>query len=190
MYPLEMHYNGLKRDQPREIVELFADYSEDLYEKDDEIIDFEDIYKNSPVNPKEIERTMLDIEANLEAKDSRGPDELSPIVVKNCMDALVWPLWILYQKTFDRETIPSSLKTSRVVPICKKKGKRTDVKNYRIVAISSNILKIFEMAMHSKLHMILGSSFSNSQHGFRPRRSVSTNLVNLSITAHDAFTGK
>ncbi len=34
--------------------------------------------------------------------------------VKNCVDALVWPLWILYEKTREQK-IPDSLKYSRVL---------------------------------------------------------------------------
>ena len=108
-----MYYNDQRCDEPKEIVELFANYFEDIYERDDEDTVFEEIYKNEPVNSKEVYLTMFDIEnaiIQLESKDNCGPDKLSPIVIKNCMDALVWPLWILYQKTYDLESIPSKLK--------------------------------------------------------------------------------
>lgn len=42
----------------------------------------------------------------------------------------------------------------------------------------------------SKLIRIVDPQIKNTQHGFRPKRSVTTNLMNLSIAAHDAFSRK
>lgn len=192
-YPMEMKYKQRICDKPREIVELFADYFEDIYVKDDEPIDFDEIYGNEPVNAKEINLTMFDIEKainQLKAKSNAGPDKLSPIVMKNCIDALVWPLWILHQKSMEMGKISTRLKLSRVVPVYKKKGDKRDVENYRIVAISSVIMRIYESAMNSKLIGIIDPLLSNAQHGFRPRRSISTNLLNLSVMVHEAFSKK
>lgn len=80
----------------------------------------------------------------------------------------------------------STIKTLQVVPVFKK-GDKTEVVNYRIVAISSAILNVFEIGVKSKLIEIVNSQLSNAQHGFRPRRSVVSNLMNLSVAAHDAF---
>lgn len=92
----------------------------------------------------------------------------------------------MYQKTFDDGCIPTALKLSRVVPVYKK-GDKNDVSNYRVVAISSVILKIFEIAVKNRLMSIIEPKLSNARHGFRPRRSVTTNLMNLSIEVNKAF---
>lgn len=88
---------------------------------------------------------------------------------------------------FDFGTIASKLKLSRVIPEYKKKGSRMDVKSYRITAISSVILRVYEIAMQEKYMAIINSQLSNPQHGFRPKRSVTTNLLNLSIASHETF---
>lgn len=72
---------------------------------------------------------MFDIERainKLKVKGSPGPDDLVPIVMKNCADALIWPLWILHRKSFDDGKISVKLKVSRVVPEFKKLGDKTD----------------------------------------------------------------
>lgn len=189
-YPLEMQYNGRKCDNPQEIVEMFADYFEGLYVKDDDPYEFDEVYGHEPDNAWEVDLTMLDIEKaikTLDEKSSAGPDNISPIVIKECADVLVWPLWILHQKSMELGKISSKLKISRVVPVYKKKGKKMDVKNYRITAISSVIMRIYESAVQLKLLTYLDPRLSNTQHGFRPKRSITTNLMNLSIAAHDAF---
>src|SRR6201990_1325040 len=59
-YPLEMKYNDRKADNPGEIVEMFADYFESIYAKDDVEGDyFEEIYANEPINAVEINLSML-----------------------------------------------------------------------------------------------------------------------------------
>ena len=89
-------------------------------------------------------------------------------------------------KTFETGKIPPKVKLSRVVPVYKK-GKKTNIENYRVVAISSAILKIFQRASKLQLTMIVEPYVSESQHGFRPKRSVTTNLLCQSIATYDAF---
>lgn len=192
-YPTEMHFNGRKSEQGAEIVGMFADYFESVYEKDDEPLDFEEEYGDEMDNAREIQLTMWDIERaikKLEVKSSPGPDKLSPIILKECADAITWPLWILHQKSMELGTISEKLKVSRVVPIYKKKGDKRDVKNYRIVAISSAIMRVYESAFQQKLSEIIEPMLSNAQHGFRPKRSVVTNMMNLSIVVHEAFSNR
>lgn len=59
--------------------------------------------------------------------------------------------------------------------------------NYCVIAITSVIMKIHEMAMKLKLNIIIDPQLSEAQHGFRQKRSVASNLLNLSISTHDAF---
>lgn len=84
-------------------------------------------------------------------KSGTGPGKISPLIVKNCVDVLVWPLWILHRKQMELGKISTKLKISKVVPVYKKKGKKNEVKNYRIAAISLVVLKVYESAIQRKL---------------------------------------
>lgn len=133
---------------------------------------------------------MYDIERainSLDVKTGAGPDNISPIIIKSCVESLVWPVWILFQKMEEMVEIPSKLKVSRVLPVYKRKGKKDEVKNYRITAISSVLMRVYENAIQSQLLNQVNPLLSNYQHGYRPRRSISTNLLNLSIMAHEAM---
>lgn len=138
--------------------------------------------------------TLDDIEMaiyTLKWKSGAGPDKLSPFVIKMCSPNTVrmqffWPIWLLYQKTYQTGCIAAALKLSRVVPI-HKKGDKSNIKNYRVVAISSVISKIFEIAMKSRPMIIVEPKLSNTRHGFRQKRSVTTNLLNLYIDVNVAF---
>lgn len=132
---------------------------------------------------------MYDIENTIDKlkyDGAVGADGISPRVIRNCKDALIWPLWILFQKTLESGVIPDRLKMSRIIPI-HKKGEKSDVKNFRMVAIETMLLQIYEKTMNRKLTPLVEDKLSVHQHGFRPGRSVSTNLLALLVAAHDVF---
>ena len=104
-----------------------------------------------------------------------------------CASAVVWPIWLLFQKSFRSGKIADALKVSRIVPVYKKKGDKCEIKNYRVIAIQSIIMNIHENAVKRKISEKVQRLLSNSQHGFRNKRSVVTNLLNLSVLAHVAF---
>lgn len=187
-YPSKMHRGNITADTPNDIVELFANQFESSYVVDNEEWSLNDIERPMQFET-EINVTIDDIEMairSLKWKSGAGPDGLSPFIVKKCIDSMLWPIWMLYQKTFDHGCIPTELKLSRVVPVFKK-GDKKDVSNYRVVAISPVVLKVFEIAVKNRLMIIVEPKICNAQHGFRPKRSVTTNLLNLSVAVNDAF---
>lgn len=147
-YPTEMYLHETNGSTPNQIVDLFADFFESSYVPDDLNWSFEDVYQ-TPLSYEEIDVSLHDIETAihlLKWKGGLGPDAISPFVIKMCAESLTWPLWLLFQKMFEGGRIPSALKTARVVPVFKK-GSRKNIENYKIVIITSAILKIFQMSM-------------------------------------------
>lgn len=68
------------------------------------------------VTPDDIEMAIY----SLKWKGGAGADNLFPFVIKICVVAFVWPIWLLYQKTFGMARISNTLKLSRVQ--CTKKA--------------------------------------------------------------------
>ena len=68
---------------------------------------------------------------------------------------------------------PPELKVSILVPIFKKHCK-LDPSNYRPIALLSNLLKLYQSVMESRVSKFLESRglLADSQHGFRPDRSL------------------
>ena len=75
---------------------------------------------------------------------------------------------------------PNLLKSANVCPIYKKKDK-TRCENYRPISLLSNLSKLFERSMHTRLYKFLdeSNSFYELQFGFR--KKYSTNHALLSI---------
>jgi hypothetical protein len=71
---------------------------------------------------------------------------------------------------------PAKWKESRLCPIFKN-GDKSDITNYRPIAIINNFAKIFEFILFERIYHHISSNISVNQHGFMARRSTVTNLV-------------
>ena len=97
----------------------------------------------------------------------------------------------IFNYSFDTEMYPDSLKIARVVPIFKS-GSRLDVKNYRPVSILTNINKIFEKLVHSRLGSFLENYnvISYAQYGFCKGKSTTHATYEVLSKIQPAFTKK
>lgn len=119
--------------------------------------------------------------AHLPAKRSVGPDGIPPFILKDCRMTLVDPLLHIFNRCIAKAKFPDRWKLTRVVPIPKGKvgGEASD---YRPVAILSTPAKIFESAIHNNMYTQVRSYLSEAQHGFRPGKSTTTNLLHQMAT--------
>ena len=79
---------------------------------------------------------------------------------------------------------------ANVIPIFKK-GSKLDVSNYRPISLLSNISKIFEKLMHSRLNKFLDKfeCLYNLQFGFRSRHSTTHTLIDIVENIRKAIDG-
>lgn len=149
---------------------------------------------SSPADPKQlpavrnIQTHLSDLDFSVEdikeaidevgLNAAAGPDRFPAILLKNCRDELAYPLYLLWRKSLDTGEIPEDLKRSVITPIYKNGGKELP-KNYRPVALTSHLIKIFEkvvrkgMVTYIEAHNLLNPN----QHGFRTGRSCLSQLV-------------
>lgn len=190
--PDVMSLNGCVADNTPDIVNLFADSFENMFEMDDTDIDFQLLSNSTSGEKFEIRVSLDSIQGairRIKANGSIGPDDIHPKVIHECADSLIWPIWLLFSKTFDNGEIPVGAKLSRIIPIHKKNDK-SNIENYRMIAIGSVLLRIMEKAVFVAMSTHVESKLCNQQHGFRWGRSVSTNLLNLSIATNEGFASR
>jgi len=115
---------------------------------------------------------------NLNPGKSSGPDDIHPMLLKECAAAVTEPLSVIFQQSFDTGTLSADWKTANIVPIFKK-GDRTDRSNYHPVSLTSVACKIMESIIKEKLMKYLDSNkaLCEEQHGFRSGRSCLTNFL-------------
>jgi hypothetical protein len=94
-----------------------------------------------------------------------GPDEVPGLVIRNCAAVFADPLCFIFNLILKTSCYPTRWKTSAVRSI-HKKDDRTEITNYRPIALISNFAKVFEYVLcNFSLHKL----FYN-QHGFTKRR--------------------
>ena len=81
--------------------------------------------------------------AELKASSSAGADGVPAALLKSCRKELSRPLLILWRASLDKGCIPADLLLVLISPV-HKGGSRGIAKNYRPVALTSHIVKVFE----------------------------------------------
>ena len=107
-----------------------------------------------------------------------GPDGIPAIVLKNCAKELLSPLRIIWEESFDRGTVPKYYKDTIITPLYKK-GDRARAVNYRPVALTSHVIKVFERVIRGSTVDFIEKNqlLCDNQHGFRAGRSCLTQLL-------------
>ena len=99
-----------------------------------------DNFELKPVTPKRV-RELFKLINNVSSEDLNG---LSNRVIKTSIEALVHPVTHLINQCIRTNTWPNKWKLTKVLPLFKNKGDRTDVSNFRPIAILSPISELAE----------------------------------------------
>lgn len=174
--PPSMKYDNTSSDDPEVIAEMFAKNFNSVYNSASSNL----TYKNHTCNCQnhtriEINEVISMIKSLNENKIS-SPDGIPAIFYKRTCDAL--PLNTLFNLSLHCNLFPSKWKVSYINPIYEN-GDKSDIKNYRPISIISAVSKIFEKIIYCKLFNIVGKRISPKQHGFIPKKSTISNLIEL-----------
>ena len=102
------------------------------------------------VSPEEI----MDAIKELRPSSASGADGFPAILLTNWYKQLAIPLAILWKVSLQNTTMPDKLKFNIIPPI-HKGGSKSNPANYRPVALTSHIIKIFEKVIRNKLASFL-----------------------------------
>ena len=118
--------------------------------------------------------------ASLKPSSSPGPDTIHPRVLYDSSTALAGPLCTLFRKSLDSGKVPPDWQLGEVVPIFKK-GSRHNPANYRPVSLTAVPSKVLESLVRDKIiqHVLESELLHPSQHGFLPKRSCATQLIEV-----------
>lgn len=141
-----------------------------------------------PMNPKTIflKPTSTDeiktIINNLKNK-SGGVDNIHATTLKVLSENIAEPLMHVFNKCIEFSFWPDSLKSAEIVPIYKA-NEKNKTHNYRPISLISNIAKILEKIIHSRLYnfIINNKIISENQYGFLKNmgtRDAFSNITNI-----------
>ena len=128
------------------------------------------------VNSKGIEKLLK----NLNPHKACGPDNIKPMILKTLAEEISPILEVIFQKSLDEGSLPSQWKTANVAPVYKK-GDKSNPANYRPISLTCVLCKISEHIVSSAIvkHFTNNNILYQLQHGFREKRSCSTQLIML-----------
>lgn len=185
--PRTMKLNDKTANNPKEVAELFRTFFNSVYVPHDEhaITNFEikskhtdkikNICANIPpieIDEKVIEEAIKNLPNNLVA----GPDNIPNIFIKNCLESLITPITNILKSSLNEAEVPVIWKQSFVRPIFKN-GNKSDIKNYRGVAIQCTIPKLLDSIIAHHLNKYIKNIITDHQHGFIMGKSTVTNLM-------------
>ena len=179
---VSMKFNSRCSNDAGSSAALFADFFRSVYRSDsppelDVMPEDDEIFE---IPRDTIKKHILKLAKN----KSAGPDNVSNRVLIELIQEIVEPLSILFNSSILTGYFPHLWKVSHLTPI-HKKGNRSDVENYRGVAIQSAIPKLFESIVYDQLYEKVHEQISSVQHGFLKGKSVVSNLCEFNAIVTD-----
>ena len=127
---------------------------------------------------------------SLKTDKASGPDGVPPRFLKEFGEELAPVLCRLFRLILISCTYPSSWKHALVQPV-PKKGDCTNPSNYRPIALTSAVAKVFETLLNSHFikHLASNNLLSDHQYGFRKARSTGDLLSYLTHSWSSSLRG-
>ena len=134
------------------------------------------------------EKEIIDNITGLKINKSTGPNSINTKILKLTKNIISKPLNKIINLSFSTGIFPDNLKIAEVIPIHKKDCKLSTT-NYRPISLLSNISKIFEKLMHSRLYSFLEKfkCLYKLQYGFRNKHSTNHALIQITETIRKAI---
>ena len=187
--PETVNYGQKFRNNKTDQAELFNDYFYDQFSSPSNYninINFQnDPWADFSITHQRI-RSLL---KNVNSNKAQGPDGIHGKILKLCAVSLAYPLSLIFRTSLKTGSIPCEWKMANVVPVFKK-GSKTLVENYRPISLTCLCMKILEKVVRDELLGKINHLIDNSQHGFLPGKSCTTQMVpfcdSLAVTLNDA----
>ena len=144
-----------------------------------------DLLPNIPCQKpmKNVEFKIEDIKLRLskiQINKSPGPDLIHPRLLYETRDQIAYPLKRIFECSYKTKQLPADWKSANISAIYKK-GKKSDVGNYRPVSLTSISCKIMESIIRDSImkHFLKNRLFSKNQFGFIKGRSTVLQLLKV-----------
>ena len=143
-----------------------------------------DTFFLSPTNKEEFKFILSSLDIN----KSTGPYSIPSKVLNVLKNDISEQLADLFNLSFTTGTFPTLLKTAEVIAI-RKKDSKSNFTNYHPISLLSNLDKILEKLIHSRLSTFLNTKdiIYPLQFGFRQNYSTSYALIHLTETIKEAL---
>lgn len=140
-----------------------------------------------PVDITELHKTVT----NLKSKKSCGFDNIPITIIKKSIKFISEPLIYILNLMLETGTFPEDLKIAKIKPVFKK-GCKSDIHNYRPIALLSNFSKIFEKIIYDRLlnYFYTNNLININQFGFQKNKSTTMAIFKFLKSMWDTVNDK
>ena len=120
--------------------------------------------------------------SDLLSQKAYGPNSISTEVLKLLKDHISVHLSNIFNISLQTGIHPDIFKISNTIPIFKNKGSKLNVNNYRPISLLSNINKLLERIVYTRVYKFLEkhNSIYKLQYGFRSKHSTNHAIIHIS----------
>ena len=126
-------------------------------------------------------REVYKIISNLKRSNSRGENEITNNILKEIPQYITLAIVHLFNTMIRNEKYPQAFKTSRIIPLLKKKKSKTDLDSFRPVNNLNPLAKITEELLKKQFDNFFETHKVIPMYHHGSRKSHSTNTANLAI---------
>ncbi len=117
-------------------------------------------------------------------RKAAGPDGITGRVLRFCADQLAGLFTSIFHESLATSVIPTSFKKSVIIPV-PKNNKPSCLNDYRPVALTSIVMKVFERLVKSHICSSIPVTLDPLQFAYRPNRSTDDAISHV---LHSSFT--
>ncbi len=124
-------------------------------------------------------------------RKAAGPDGITGRVLRSCADQLAGLFTSIFNESLATSVIPTSFKKSVIIPV-PKNSKPSCLNDYRPVALTSTVMKVFEILLKKHICSSIPATLDPLQFAYRPNRSTDdaiSQVLHSSLTHIDSKNG-
>ncbi len=124
-------------------------------------------------------------------RKAAGPDGITGCVLRSCADQLAGLFTSIFNESLATSVIPTSFKKSVIIPV-PKNSKPSCLNDYRPVALTSTVMKVFERLLKKHIWSSIPATLDPLQFAYRPNRSTDdaiSQVLHSSLTHIDSKNG-
>ncbi len=124
-------------------------------------------------------------------RKAAGPDGITGRVLRSCADQLAGLFTSIFNESLATSVVPTPFKKSVIIPV-PKNSKPSCLNDYRPVALTSTVMKVFERLLKKHICSSIPATLDPLQFAYRPNRSTDdaiSQVLHSSLTHIDSKIG-
>ncbi len=124
-------------------------------------------------------------------RKAAGTDGITGRVLRSCADQLAGLFTSIFNESLATSVVPTSFKKSVIIPV-PKNSKPSCLNDYRPVALTSTVMKVFERLLKKHICSSIPATLDPLQFAYRPNRSTDdaiSQVLHSSLTHIDSKNG-